>query len=322
MIASRDMAKAQKASDKRRRALERNLDTVLDRLASCAVKPRTVEELPGGLTNRNYKVSTPTGIFVVRLCSTQGSLLAIDRANEYLNTVAAAEAGVGAPVVDYLPDDQVFVLRYLQGRTFTDADLATPDNLARVADACRRLHSGPRFANDFNMFDIQLRYLRIVQQHGFRLPSDYLEYMPKVERIRCALAARDEGTVPCNNDLLAANIIDDGRQLWLIDYEYSGNNDPCFELGNIWSEARLAGEQLEQLVGYYYGKHLRNKVARARLLGLMSKYGWTLWASIQDAESTLDFDFWSWGIEKYERAVVEFNDPNFPRLLDEAQRVD
>ena len=47
----------------------------------------------------------------------------------------------------------------------------------------------------------------------------------------------DVPTVPCNNDLLAANFIDDGDRIWIIDFEYAGNNDPCFELGNIWSES-------------------------------------------------------------------------------------
>jgi thiamine kinase-like enzyme len=110
--------------------------------------------------------------------------------------------------------------------------------------------------------------------------------------------------------------------LRLIDYEYSGNNDACFELGNIWSESDLTLQQLEQLVGAYYGRPARHKVARARLWGLMSKYGWTLWASIQDGVSQIEFDFWSWGLEKYDRAVEEFESPEFERLLEEARRSD
>ncbi len=117
--------------------------------------------------------------------------------------------------------------------------------------------------------------------------------------------------MPCNNDLLAANFIDDGDRLWLIDYEYSGNGDPCFELGNVWSESNLSLDQLEELVTHYHGGSRPDQVARARLLGVMSKYGWTLWASIQDGISDLDFDFWGWGIEKYDRAVEEFDGPDF-----------
>jgi thiamine kinase-like enzyme len=126
--------------------------------------------------------------------------------------------------------------------------------------------------------------------------------------------------VPCHNDLLAANIMDDGERIWFVDYEYSGNNEACFELGNIWSEADLDLEALEFLVTSYYGQASRARVARARLLGLMSKYGWMLWASIQDSTSAVDFDFWTWGLEKYDRAVAEFDSPEFEQLITSVQR--
>ena len=153
------------------------------------------------------------------------------------------------------------------------------------------------------MFDIQRGYLRTVLGRGYRLPEGYLDFEPDVARIRGALAVRREPTVACNNDLLAGNFIDDGDRIRLIDYEYSGNNDACFELGNIGSECHLSDDQLVHLVTSYYGRPLVNKVARARLQGLMSQYGWTLWASIQHATSDIDFEFWPWGLEKYERAV-------------------
>ncbi|MER7500234.1 phosphotransferase [Nonomuraea pusilla] len=296
---------------------------VLDRIPLLSGMPRSVEELPGGLTNHNYKVTVPGGVYVVRVSASDGSLLAIDRDAEHANSVAAARAGVGAPVHDYLPDEGVLVVGFLPGRTFTEADLRNEANLPRVAEACRRLHAGPRFVGDFDMFEVQRRYLRIVRERGFRLPAGYLDFMPKVDEIRKCLAVRDEGTVPCNNDLLPGNILDAGDRLFLIDYEYAGNNDPCFELGNIWSESDLPPEHLEALVSAYHGRALRHKIARARLLGLMSKYGWTLWASIQDgANDAIDFDFWSWGMEKYERAVAEFTGSDLPRLMEEAVRAD
>jgi thiamine kinase-like enzyme len=163
-----------------------------------------------------------------------------------------------------------------------------------------------------------MEYLERVRTYGYRLPPDYLDHSEAVGRIRAALAVRAESTVPCNNDLLAGNFIDDGEDIRIIDYEYSGNNDPCFELGNIWSECHLSLDQLEELVTHYYGRPRPSRVARARLQGLMSQYGWTLWASISDATSGIDFDYWSWGMEKYERAVATFRGPDLNRLLDEA----
>jgi thiamine kinase-like enzyme len=297
------------------------LEEILDAIPALAGE-RTVAELAGGLTNTNYKVSTGSGAYVVRVSAKDAGLLAIDRENEYLNTVSAADAGVGARVVDYLPERSILVLEFIEGTTQTAEDLRRGDRLDWIAAACRRLHGARRFRDDFNMFRIQRRYLDLVQERGFRLPARYLEFEPKVREIERAMAVRDEGTVPCNNDLLAENFIDVGGGFRLIDYEYSGNNDACFELGNVWSESNLSLDQLDELVAHYYGRHLRNKVARARLWGLMSKYGWTLWASIQDGVSDIDFDFWEWGMEKYDRAEAEFDGPDFPRLLEDVQRDD
>ena len=284
--------------------------------------PRSVSELAGGLTNINYKVEANGRAYVVRVSAKDAGLLAIDRENEHENTVAAAEAGVGADVIAYLPERGVLVLEFIEGQTQTAEDLRRGDRLDWVAAACRKLHGARRFRDDFNMFGIQQRYLGLVQERGFRLPESYLSYEPQVRRIEEAMAVRDEGTVPCNNDLLAENFIDVGDRFRLIDDEYSGNNDACFELGNVWSESNLSLEQLDELVNHYYGRPLANKVARARLWGLMSKYGWTLWASIQDGVSDIDFDFWGWGMEKYERAVAEFEGPDFERLLEDVQRDD
>jgi thiamine kinase-like enzyme len=281
-----------------------------------------VSELAGGLTNTNYKVEAEGGAYVVRVSAKDAGLLAIDRENEHHNTVAAAEAGVGAAVIAYLPERGVLVLEFIEGQTQTAEDLRRGDRLDWVAAACRRLHGARRFRDDFNMFRIRERYLRLVQERGFRLPDGYLDFEPQVRRIEEAMAVRDEGTVPCNNDLLAENFIDVGDGFRLIDYEYSGQNDACFELGNVWSESNLALSQLDEIVAHYYGRQLANKVARARLWGLMSKYGWTLWASIQVSVSSIDFDFWGWGMEKYERAVAEFEGPDFERLLEDVRRED
>jgi len=298
-----------------------DLDALFGRTASLAAAPRSVRELSGGLTNRNYKVTTPDGTFVARICS-DAEMLGIDRDNEHHNSVAAAAAGVGAPVVEYRPQECLLVLGYIEGRTFSNEDVANPANIPRVARACRRLHGGPRFAGEFNMFEVQRRYYSVVRSRGFRLPAGYDDLRPRFEAAQRALATRDEGTVPCNNDLLAGNFIDDGDRIWLIDYEYSGNNDPCFELGNIGSECGLSPEALAALVTEYYGRPLRNKIARAALLGLVARYGWTLWGSIQAATSSLGFDFWSWAMERYEGAAAGLTGQDFDRLLNDVQRDD
>jgi thiamine kinase-like enzyme len=293
------------------------LDELFDRTASLAGRPRAVEELPGGLTNRNYKVTTPDGTFVARISAAGTDLLAIDRDIEYRNSVAAAAAGVGAPVIEYRPQDNALIIGYLEGRTLSNADVADPANIARIAQACRRLHSGERFGNEFDMFDIQPRYLSVARSRDFKVPAGYDDLMPQFEAARAALAVRAAGTVPCNNDLLAANFIDDGDRIWLIDYEYSGNNDPCFELGNIAGECHLPRAALAELITAYYGKPLRNRTARAWLFGRVGMYGWTLWGAIQHATSPIDFDFWSWAMERFEGAAACFTANDFGQLLED-----
>jgi thiamine kinase-like enzyme len=298
------------------------LDAVLEQIPALAGQPRQLEELSGGLTNRNVKVTTPDAIYVARCTDTSTNFLAIDRDAEYHNSVAAERAGVGAPVIDYRPDLGILLLGYLTGKTLCNDDFQRPGVVAKVAAGCRALHAGPRFRGRFDMFERQPQYLKTVLDNGFKIPPDYLEYADTFGRIRDALTATDQTTVPCNNDLLAENFIEDGDRVWIIDYEYSGNNDPCFELGNIWSECGLSTEQLDELVTAYYGRSQRHKTARAHLQGIVAKYGWTLWGCIQSASSTLEFDFWGWAMERYEAAVAEFNSPHFARLLDDVHAGD
>ena len=123
--------------------------------------------------------------------------------------------------------------------------------------------------------------------------------------------------VPCNNDLLLGNFIDDGTRVWLIDYEYSGNNDPAFELGNTATECDLTREQADELVASWAGGDL-DPVFRARveLQSLCSEYGWSLWGFIQAATSPIAYDFHGWGMERFEKAARRFTSDGFDALLD------
>ncbi len=299
-----------------------SLDALLDTLDCLRDQPRQVTPLEGGLTNTNYRVTTPERDVVVRVSREDDSLLAIDRDAEYANSRAAAASGAAPEVVEYAPEHSLLVVAYVPGRTLKSNDLRDPEMLRRLAAVCRQLHSGPRFVTDFDMFAIQRAYLATVLEHGCKLPDGYLELEPQVSRIEAALGTVPPETVPCNNDLLAANMIDDDGRLWLIDYEYAGNNDPCFELGNIASESHLGVEHLTVLVAEYFGRPAPQMVARARLLSTMALYGWTLWASIQAATSPLDFDFWTWGMDKYDRAAETLAGPELDALLSAAQRPD
>jgi thiamine kinase-like enzyme len=283
-----------------------------------------VDDLPGGLTNVNLRVrgtddGDPLDV-VVRWTRGDAELLGIDRAAEHDNAVAAYQAGVGAEVLEYRPDLSITVISFLTGTSLTDLDFADGEVLRRSADAVRRLHTGPRFVNDFDMFARQAGYVEVVREHGMTLPSGYADHAAAWEDVRLALAVVPRPTVPCNNDLLAANYIDDGTRVWLIDYEYSGNNDACFELGNTTTECDFTQEQIDAWCEAYFGDPTPADRARVRVQALCSQYGWSLWGFIQEAASPIDFDFHAWGMERYEKAAATFRGGRLPGLLEQVAR--
>ena len=292
----------------------------LDRLECLAGRSWRVDDLPGGLTNVNLRVRSTDGgrplDVVVRWARGDAALLGIDREAEHDNTVAAHQAGVGAEVLEYRPELAITVISFLAGTSLTDDDFDDPDVLRRAADAVRRLHAGPRFTGDFDMFARQAGYLEVVREHGITLPGGYADHAAAWDDVRRALAAAPRPTVPCNNDLLAANYIDDGERVWLIDYEYSGNNDACFELGNTTTECNFSQDQIDAWCEAYFGDPSPADRARVRVQALCSQYGWALWGFIQEAASPIDYDFHSFGMERYEKAAATFRGGRLPQLLE------
>ena len=293
----------------------------LDRLACLAGRSWRAEDLPGGLTNRNIRVTAtddgPPLDVVVRCTQSDPDLLGIDRDAEHANTLAAAEAGVGAPVHEYRPDLGMLVVGYLPARTLEDPDFADPAVMARAADACRRLHTGPAFTGVFDMPARQAAYRRTVRERGFALPPTYDDHAESWVEVVTALALDAPSPVPCNNDLLAANFLDDGERVWLIDYEYSGMGDAAFELGNTATECEFSVEQTEAWVEAYAGAGTtRALVARVRLQALAAQYGWSLWGFIQAATSPQDFDFEAWGRHRFEKAEATFRGPDLRGLIE------
>ena len=199
----------------------------------------------------------------------------------------------------------------------------TPACSPRAADAVRRLHDGPRFVNDFDMFAPAARgTCAIVREHGFPLPDGYDDH---ADRLRAAYDARSPSragaTVPCNNDLLAGNFIDDGEQVWLIDYEYSGNNDACFELGNTATECDLDRRpDLERWSRRTTAAPTRADARPGAAAGAVSaSTAGRCGAASRPASSPIDFDFWAWAMERFEKARPAGSPPPASTdLLDEA----
>ena len=280
----------------------------------------SITPLSGGLTNANFKVEVDGTPYFVRVPGESTELLAIDRNNEYHNTKAAGEAGVAPKIVHHLPEYNVMVIEFLDGVTMSKDSLNEDGMPTRMAQAIKKLNQGPRFLLDFNMFRLTDYYLGLCSERGIKIPDGYTERMNTVKRIEQAMNIKPLATLPCNNDLLAENYIDDGKQLWLIDYEYSGNNDPTFELGNTCQEMQFNDGQIAEICAAYFGEARSSLIARMKLNMIMSDVGWGLWAAIQASISIIDFDFWGWAIERWDRAVEKMDSDEFEGWLAEVQK--
>ena len=292
------------------------IDEVIAAIPAWAGRIVTHEPIAAGLTNSNHRVVVDGVPYFVRIPGPSTELLAVVRANERHNTQAAASTGVSPRVVEVIEAWDVFVLEWVEARTMSNETLRVTGMPTRIARILRRLHGGPRFRDDFDMFRLAERYLAVVDERGIAVPAGYREHLTAVPRIEAALAIHPLATVPCHNDLLAENYLDDGDRLWLVDYEYSGNNDPTFELGNTCQELGYDDAQVRELCAAYFGRATPALVARMRLQMIMSDVGWTLWAAIQARISTIDYDFSGWAEERWARASAAIDGPDFKHLLD------
>lgn len=292
------------------------IDEVIAAIPAWAGRRVHAERIAAGLTNTNYRVDVDGVAHFVRIPGAATDLLAVDRGNELHNTRAAAEAGVSPRVLHTIPAWDVFVLEWLDATTMSIASLGAPGMPTRIAKTLRRLHAGPAFRDTFDMFRLSERYLALVDERGIPIPAGYREHLTLLPRIEVALARHPLQPVPCHNDLLAENYLDDGARLWIVDFEYSGMNDPAFELGNTAQEQGFDDAQVAELCAAYFGEASPALLARMRLQMIMSDVGWTLWAAIQARISSIDFDFAGWADERWARASAMLDGPDFDGWLD------
>jgi len=282
-------------------------------------KPLDIQEMPGGITNENFRVNIDGQSYFVSIPGASTEFLAVDRENKYHNTLAAATAGVGPRVLHHLPDHHVMVLEFIHGKTMSPETMAAPGMPGRLVQVLQKLHAGSRFLKDFNVFRLAEIYLSILDKHQWRIPDGYRNRMQVLRRMERAVNRPAMATVPCTNDLVAENIIDVGHTLRLIDFDYSGNNDPCSELGNACQELQYNEDQYTELCAAYFGEPSRHLLARMHLYAIMSDIIWTLWGAIQHEISQLEINFWDYGVGRWERAQGLLDSSEFSRWLEDAK---
>lgn len=268
------------------------------------------EPLLGGITNRNFVVADRGRKYVVR---TGGDIPVhgIVRANELAAARAAHAAGISPEVVHAEPG--LLVMGFIEGHTFTPEDVRNPANLDALVALIRRCHRdvalhlrGP--APMFWPFHVIRDYGHTLREDDSRHAPLLPDLLARSERLEAAVGPID--VVFGHNDLLAANILDDGCRLWLLDWDYAGFNSPLFDLGGLASNSEMPAEMAEDLVVCYFGRpvdaDLRRRIAAMTAASLLRE---TLWAMVSEIHSSVDFDYGAYTAEnlaRFEAAYTRF----------------
>lgn len=267
----------------------------------------------GGLTNRVFKVTASGGTFCLRLPGA-GTEAYINRAVEKANAEGAAETGV-SPEVVHFGADGVMVTRYIEGATTMSpaAFQATPGAVERAGIAFRHLHEWSRpFAVRFELFAMIDDYLKLLASLGAELPSGYHDVVAEASTVRAALDAHPVALRACHCDPLCENFLDAGVRMWIVDWEYSGNNDPMWDLGDLSVEGNFDAEMdLRLLAAYFSGPPSPFDAGRMVIYKAMCDLLWTLWGLIQHANKNPADDFWAYSVNRFERCKALMRSPQF-----------
>jgi thiamine kinase-like enzyme len=261
---------------------------------------RRIEPLEGGITNRNYRLEVGEEILVGRLPGAGTDLLGINRSMEAAAARLAHAAGVGPEVITFIPDPGILVTRFIAGKPVSEAIVREPQTIRRIAEALRRVHHAGLVEARFSPFVVVDEYAARASEHGVTPPAAFDATRSLANQIEDALPPIADCF--CHNDLLNANFIDDGEHIRIVDWEYAGMGDPYFDLGNfaVNHQLELKAEQL--LLEAYLGRAAdASDYARLRLMRFMSDFREAMWGVLQQAVSTLDFDFAAYASRHFDR---------------------
>jgi len=303
-------------------------DTTIDEaLAAWKALPecgeaREVERL-GGLTNRVYRIATDRKAYCLRIPG-EGTEEYINRRHEARAAIEAARVGVGAPVVHFSDETGICVTEFLAGTTTMSAELFKTRKGApgRAGTALRHLHASDAvFENRFELFAMVDDYMKILDARNATLPDGYREAMRAAESVRAALAAHPLPIVACHCDPLCENFLDTGSRMWIVDWEYSGMNDPMWDLGDLSVEGQMSADQEEEMLAAYFGT-APSPADRGRVViyKAMCDFLWTLWGLIQHVNQNPADDFWAYSLTRFNRCQTLMASQVFKQAIADVAR--
>ena len=268
----------------------------------------------GGMTNIVHLVETPTINLVVRIAG-KGTAEYINRTFEYNNAMAAWRAGISPEIVWADVNNGVMVSKAINEIETMTPNLFSSRNgsPARAGYAFAKLHnSGETFDFRFELFNMIEDYLKILSTKDVNLPEGYHDIVKAAEPVKESLQANPTTLAPCHCDPVCENFLDDGKNMWIVDWEYSGMNDPLWDLGDLSVEAGMNEAQENEMLEAYFGKAPTSaQKGRVIIYKAMCDLLWTLWGLIQLADKNPAEDFWAYSIERFERCKVLMQNPTF-----------
>lgn len=298
--------------------MDQHIERILSLVPGWSAADAVVTPLVGGITNQNYRVDIGGESFVLRIGGKGTHLLGIDRERESICTAVAAQVGVGAKVMHFLPAEDVLVTRFIEGAAISPESAARPEMLRRIVDSMKRYHAGPDFPGSFSPFETVRNYHKLALEHGVAFPETLPQVFALMARIEEALGPVQQ-IKPCHNDLLASNFIDDGQVIRILDWEYAGMGDIFFDLGNFAVNQELNEELCELLLEDYFGEVRPADLAHLYLMRLASDLRESFWGFLQLGISELDFDYHEYAHHHLNRFLRNVASPHFERWLREVR---
>ncbi|TMD75640.1 MAG: hypothetical protein E6I77_10510, partial [Chloroflexi bacterium] len=232
-------------------------------------RPARVTALSGGITNHNFRVDVEGESFVLRMGVAETDLLGIDRRTEREANHRAFEVGIAPHVVGFAEPEGWLVTRFIHGRPISLEEMSTPRTIHRVASAVRRFHEAAPIPGTFDSHAVVVDYGREAEAHGVTIPDAYVRALEMSEGIRAARGPQP--SVPCHNDLLNANFLDDGA-IKIVDWEYAGMGDRFFDLANLSVNNEFGPGEDRELMSAYFGTVRDEDLASLQQMKFMSDF--------------------------------------------------
>jgi len=281
--------------------MESSIDKLIKLIPEWNGKSIKVNPINSGITNINFEVIVDSESFFLSIPSLNLDLLNIDYRNKYYNNKICGEYNISPKVIYFIESENLLVTEFIKSKHSSLGTFQSYNKIKLLVENIKILHEGKPFFKNFNMFSRINFYQNILKKDY--LSKELLKYVDKIKILEQKLSLPNEMLRPCHNDLLPENIIDKDNQIFIIDFDYSGNNDPCFELGNLSVEMDYNDEQINQLVKYYYGEIHEKNISRVKLQAIVSDIGWSFWSYVQAENSNINFDYSTHAIFRLERAI-------------------